>query len=71
MERNYSDVADSLRERVKQLMDWLQREAPECLTEQRHLDHGTSERAYWHYGYLTAIRDVLDRWVGVNEASHK
>jgi hypothetical protein len=27
--------------------------------EQRHLDPGTIERAYWHHGYLAALRDVL------------
>jgi hypothetical protein len=27
--------------------------------EQRHLDHGSDERTYWHYGYASALRDVL------------
>lgn len=26
---------------------------------QLHLDHGTSERTYWHLGYRTALRDLL------------
>lgn len=29
--------------------------------EQKHLDAGTVERDYWHYGYLIALRDVLKR----------
>jgi hypothetical protein len=29
--------------------------------EQRHLEAGTIEREYWHYGYLMALRDVLKR----------
>lgn len=29
--------------------------------EQRHLDAGTRERAYWHHGYLMALRDVIAR----------
>ena len=27
--------------------------------EQKHLDKGVPERAYWHYGYGMALRDVL------------
>lgn len=27
--------------------------------EQRHLDTGTDERAYWHHGYASALKDVL------------
>jgi len=26
---------------------------------QRHLDEGTTERTYWHYGYASALKDVL------------
>ena len=40
------------------LRDWLARDHPEC-GEQRHLDGGTTERAYWHYGYMMALKDVL------------
>ena len=29
------------------------------LNEQRHLDEGSAERAYWHAGYAQALRDVL------------
>jgi hypothetical protein len=29
------------------------------LNEQRHCEEGTPERAYWHHGYLMALRDVL------------
>jgi hypothetical protein len=43
------------------LRDWLKENAPECCEEQRHLDAGTPERVYWHYGYLCALRDVLRR----------
>jgi hypothetical protein len=37
----------------------LNREAPDCETSQKHLDPGTVERAYWHYGYICGARDVL------------
>jgi hypothetical protein len=31
---------------------WLAKHAPYCDTFQRHLDEGTIEQAYWHYGYI-------------------
>ncbi len=45
--------------RVDDLREWLKQNAPEVFTEQKHLDDGTRERAYWHYGYMVALRDVL------------
>ena len=30
-----------------------------AVQEQRHLDAGTPEREYWHYGYMVALRDVI------------
>jgi len=41
---------------------WLQEHHPEVFTEQRHTVYGTPERAYWHHGYMMAIRDLL-AWV--------
>ena len=53
------DDADRVIERrIRGLADWLAANAPECQTEQAHLDADTRERVYWHYGYLTALRDV-------------
>jgi hypothetical protein len=51
----------SIREMADGLRDWLKENAPECCEEQRHLDAGTPERAYWHYGYLCALHDILRR----------
>lgn len=48
-----------LRRRYEETRDWLEDNAPECFDEQRHLDDGSKERAYWHYGYMMALRDVL------------
>lgn len=39
--------------------EWLFRNHPEVFTEQKHLDEGSIERAYWHYGYMVALRDVI------------
>ncbi|HTZ34566.1 MAG TPA: hypothetical protein VMB84_00995 [Stellaceae bacterium] len=44
--------------RADSLARWLEEHAPRCPSEQRHLDEGTQERAYWHYGYLMALRDM-------------
>ncbi len=45
--------------RAQELERWLTTHAPECMTEQKHLDEGSAERAYWHYGYLSALRDII------------
>lgn len=38
---------------------WLKERHPEVFADQTHLDEGTQERAYWHYGRLLALRDVI------------
>ena len=45
--------------RADELGRWLAENEARCLSEQAHLDADTRERAYWHYGYLIAIKDVL------------
>jgi hypothetical protein len=37
------------RKRMEELQEWLLFNAPECRAEQKHLDEGTAERAYWHF----------------------
>jgi hypothetical protein len=46
-------------DKAKALTRWLAENAPNCETSQRHLDPGTIEQKYWHYGYVCAIRDIL------------
>jgi hypothetical protein len=41
------------------LRRWLAENAPAMVEEQRHLEEGSAERAYWHYGYMMALQDVL------------
>lgn len=48
-----------IRHRAKAIEMWLQKNGGAALDEQRHLDTGSRERAYWHYGYMVALRDVL------------
>ena len=54
-----SVVIDALRDRERNLAKWIRQECPECFMEQKHLDERTTERVYWHYGYLIAIRDFF------------
>jgi hypothetical protein len=54
----FRDIS-AIERRINDLCEWLQENAPASLSEQRHLDEGTQERAYWHFGYMSALRDVL------------
>ncbi len=51
---------DSIRGCAEALEQWLEKHAPHVTAEQAHLDEGTDARAYWNYGYLMALRDVLN-----------
>jgi hypothetical protein len=42
-------------------LHWLKTKHPEVFLEQKHLDEGTPERAYWHYGRWSALKDVSAR----------
>lgn len=46
-------------DRARQLSQWLEDDSPYVQFDQRHLDDGTPEQAYWHFGYMEALRDVL------------
>lgn len=46
-------------QRIGELEQWLEAEAPYASFDQYHLDTGTPERAYWHLGYQSALMDVL------------
>ena len=52
------DAADLIQRRIDNISAWLAENAPDCRGDQKHLDEGTAERAYWHYGYLIALRDI-------------
>jgi hypothetical protein len=57
-------VVQDLRNRVATLTRWLDKHCPDCETEQAHLKQGTREQAYWNYGYLVALRDMLRKLFG-------
>lgn len=52
-------VIELLQNREQGLRRWILHSEPQCLNNQVHLDEGTPERTYWHYGYMMAIRDVI------------
>ena len=50
-------LAQALDRRIAEQTEWLRENAP-YIAEQKHLDADTPERAYWHYGYVVAMRDI-------------
>lgn len=44
--------------RIRNITKWLKENEPFCVREQAHLDEGSRERVYWHYGYLVALKDL-------------
>lgn len=56
-----SPAADPLAliaQRIDGLTEWLAENAPYGAGDQKHLDEHSVERAYWHYGYLMALKDM-------------
>lgn len=44
--------------RAAKQREWLSDNSPFCFVEQKHLDENTPERAYWHYGSMSALSDA-------------
>lgn len=44
--------------RLAAIHAWLDDNAPYARFDQRHLDPGTPEQAYWHLGYVAALEDL-------------
>lgn len=57
--------------RIRDTSGWLERNGGNFKTEQRHLDEGTQERIYWHYGYLIALKDAMRFLTGEKSTSQK
>lgn len=58
-------LASALRARMEGMRAWMADEVPYAAADQQHLNADTPECAYWHYGYMSALKDVLDlaeRW---------
>lgn len=55
-------------ERMIGIRKQLLTEAPHIFNEQKHCELGTSERYYWHHGYMMALQDII-RQLGPQEVS--
>jgi len=54
-----SEKLTLLAERRDGIREWLAQQGEDTEFEQKHLDDGSSERAYWHHGYQAALDDLL------------
>ena len=54
-------IKPALQTRCDELRAWLEENGGDCWSRQSHLSHGTIEQIYWHFGYFSALRDVLDK----------
>lgn len=57
-EQGIEQYKEYLDDRIEGLKDWLIEQAPACFKEQKHLDEGSPERIYWHYGELMTLIDL-------------
>ena len=48
-----------INDRCRELKHWIVTNAPQCITEEKHLVEGSPERGYWAHGYLSALLDVV------------
>jgi hypothetical protein len=44
---------------LQERLDGIERSSDLPSRDQRHLDAGSDERAYWHHGYASALKDAL------------
>ena len=51
---------EKIAHRIVALTSWLKDHAPFVADEQNHLNEGSVEKAYWHYGYLMGLRDAKE-----------
>jgi uncharacterized membrane protein YccC len=49
----------TLQSRLDVVAAWLYDHAPYADVDQKHLDAGSPEQAYWHLGYMAALCDAI------------
>ena len=54
-------IKPALQTRCDELRAWLEDNGRDCWSRQLHLSNGTTEQIYWHFGYFSALRDILDQ----------
>ncbi|MGE0046894.1 MAG: hypothetical protein AB7J28_00665 [Hyphomonadaceae bacterium] len=64
--RRAESLEQAIEERLDIVLQWLRENANKIGEEQRHLDAGSAERAYWHHGYAAALQDIKDCLPGKN-----
>jgi len=51
-------MKDAMQQRIEGIEEYLRRQKIDVKHEQGHLDEGSRESLYWHYGYLMALKDI-------------
>ena len=44
---------------LRERLEGIEPTGDKASQDQRHLVQGTDERAYWHHGYASALKDML------------
>ena len=52
------EIIRRIEERIISHQEFLNEQDRVTIKERKYLDEESPERAYWHYGYLVALRDV-------------
>ena len=63
-----AEIVEKLSKRLFDLEDFM-RGNREVLEPQKHLDTGSNERVYWHAGYASALRDLLNLLSGTRTSA--
>jgi len=56
------ELQKRIKDRIEGIIEYLKENHPSMDLEQYHLDEGTMERYYWHYGYVVALKDIMRKF---------
>ena len=51
-------MQDKIDKRLSTIKAWLAENAPYVTEDQKHLNAGSEQQAYWQYGYAAALADI-------------
>ena len=54
---------NAIRRRIAVLEAWLRGQGVNVKQERAHLEQDSRERLYWHYGYLSGLKDAANALV--------
>lgn len=63
-------IVDIIEERIETINDWMQKNALECFTDSKENVKGSIEKKYFQYGYLSALKDAKNVFLGSNITTH-